>query len=426
MLCEENLLPLIQANVPIVLIMDDYQLHAVKHRWHDWSSAPIIKELFKGNIIRLKYRENSSRYDQTMYTVLQHLKKTGKLHPILRDPKHKIDPCLTRNISFTNPKRKAINERILEAEIQAKQITPTIIGKKRYYEGLNIIAHQNNKKFKYFNSQISTIIQIDEDTVKLKGEYRTIKIPHSKLSDFDYAFCTTTHKSQGRTIPEPYNIYEVNKMTRRLIYTALSRAKSVDQIHLTWTDKTFELDNPETDPEEITIQKPDLVKCKIYEIKDATQNYVGRTTTTLEQRFHEHCTSVNEPPKMKQFVNNGKAKIGLIYEADFHSDDTYGMAELEKYFIRKLNPTLNVQNKPMPIPNNPCKTQHIVPVHLKDNKCQIKDDNHGRLRINWTEAGTPFQKKFRYSTANKKEVMLKAEAFRNELLGRMYGAGLCY
>jgi hypothetical protein len=49
---------------------------------------------------------------------------------------------------------------------------------------------------------------------------------------FYVAYCITTHKSQAKTIREPYTIHEWDKMDRRLRYVALSRATCCEHINI--------------------------------------------------------------------------------------------------------------------------------------------------------------------------------------------------
>jgi hypothetical protein len=44
-------------------------------------------------------------------------------------------------------------------------------------------------------------------------------------------YCTTVYKAQGANFTEDYTIWDYNKMCNKLKYTALSRAKSVNQIN---------------------------------------------------------------------------------------------------------------------------------------------------------------------------------------------------
>lgn len=46
------------------------------------------------------------------------------------------------------------------------------------------------------------------------------------------AFCCTVYKYQGADISEPYDIFNVNGMDKKQLYTALSRTTKFEYIHL--------------------------------------------------------------------------------------------------------------------------------------------------------------------------------------------------
>ena len=50
---------------------------------------------------------------------------------------------------------------------------------------------------------------------------------------FAPAFCVTVYKYQGGTISTPYNIYDVEKMDKKQLYTALSRTTLLNHIDTT-------------------------------------------------------------------------------------------------------------------------------------------------------------------------------------------------
>ena len=60
---------------------------------------------------------------------------------------------------------------------------------------------------------------------------------HSEFGQsFIPAFCVTVYKYQGGTISTPYNIYDVEKMDEKQLYTALSRTTELNHVHLDTTN----------------------------------------------------------------------------------------------------------------------------------------------------------------------------------------------
>ena len=79
----------------------------------------------------------------------------------------------------------------------------------------------------YFN--IQNIKSIDD----IKNDKNKIKL--SWTNDFKHNFENikehkTVHKSQGYTINEPYSIYEIERMSKKVLYTALSRCTKPELI----------------------------------------------------------------------------------------------------------------------------------------------------------------------------------------------------
>ena len=94
-----------------------------------------------------------------------------------------------------------------------------------------MLVTQNLKNENLFNMMEFKIEHITED-----GNMFTIgghTFEYSKFSQcFIPAFCCTVYKYQGAEIDEHYNIYNVNRMDKKQLYTALSRTTKLEYIHL--------------------------------------------------------------------------------------------------------------------------------------------------------------------------------------------------
>jgi len=77
----------------------------------------------------------------------------------------------------------------------------------------------------FFKDQVKDINDNDDNKIKLTYTHDTGKL----LLGGDY---NTTHSVQGDTIDEQYSIYEINKMPRKVLYTALSRASNHKLINI--------------------------------------------------------------------------------------------------------------------------------------------------------------------------------------------------
>ena len=69
---------------------------------------------------------------------------------------------------------------------------------------------------KFFKNQIKGLNEKDNNEIKIT--YTNKKGQNDLDNDYE-----TTHKAQGKTISDRYSVYEINKMPRKVLYTALSR-----------------------------------------------------------------------------------------------------------------------------------------------------------------------------------------------------------
>lgn len=99
-----------------------------------------------------------------------------------------------------------------------------------------VLATTNLKSEEIYNMMEFNVDHIDDASVIIKGTL----FPISKFAQsFIPAFCCTDYKYQGPDINEPYNIYDVNRMEKKQLYTALSRTTKFDYISIStlahWT-----------------------------------------------------------------------------------------------------------------------------------------------------------------------------------------------
>ena len=109
------------------------------------------------------------------------------------------------------------------------------------YSGLPLIARRNtqggeeminNEKF-ILDGYDNEFLYLSSERPDEEGDQTIHKID-VKINDihkyFLLNYCSTTHKAQGETIKENFTIYDFNLMSKKCKYTALSRAKSAEQI----------------------------------------------------------------------------------------------------------------------------------------------------------------------------------------------------
>jgi hypothetical protein len=114
-------------------------------------------------------------------------------------------------------------------------------------EKMPVICNVNNKDKLVNRSEKYYIKSIDKNkkTVTLISELAGVP-PGEQTFDLDYfshnfsyGFCITVHRMQGDEILEHYNIFEVEMMSKELLYTAIGRGKKLKHVHLKYTDKIF-------------------------------------------------------------------------------------------------------------------------------------------------------------------------------------------
>ena len=98
---------------------------------------------------------------------------------------------------------------------------------KRYFHlGDTVIMNYTNYRQGYFNGEVGKIIQYDGENYVVDFEDRTVVV--KDIDDMDLGYAITVHKSQGSEYPEMIlTIPEYNDfITRRMLYTAVTRAKN--------------------------------------------------------------------------------------------------------------------------------------------------------------------------------------------------------
>ena len=88
-------------------------------------------------------------------------------------------------------------------------------------------------------NETAYITELGEETCLIKNsEGVTAEFKYDDFhKDCLLGYCTTIHKSQGDTVEGRLNIFDIGTVThwlkdKRSLYTALSRAKNLESIHL--------------------------------------------------------------------------------------------------------------------------------------------------------------------------------------------------
>lgn len=180
--------------------------------------------------VQMKYKGGCSRYDIKTKDMLMKFLETGKVTAKFADR----EP-LYKNICYLNSTRQNVTRDCCERFIVDKtcyEVTFIYDGNKETYPvcaGMPVLATTNLKTEEIYHMMEFHVEQIDDTNVTIN---ETIS-PISKFAQsFIPAFCCTVYKYQGADISEPYNIFNVNRIDKKQLYTALSRTTKFEYIHL--------------------------------------------------------------------------------------------------------------------------------------------------------------------------------------------------
>lgn len=96
-------------------------------------------------------------------------------------------------------------------------------------KGMPALVTQNLKKYNMFN-----MMEFEIEYIDVKGAtVNNIWLDMNEFrASFILTFCRTEYKCQGAEIDQHYNIYDVNQVDEKQLYTSLSRTRKYEYIHL--------------------------------------------------------------------------------------------------------------------------------------------------------------------------------------------------
>jgi ATP-dependent exoDNAse (exonuclease V) alpha subunit len=170
-----------------------------------------------------------------------------------------------RNLCYYNRTRKRVNKMMMEKYKTVDAIFIPAIETDEHsqdmyvYKGMPLIAMKNvtikqkkgeddlillaNSEFFILDGikdgkAICLSDRANDDGEKVKYKF---EVELENLQKFLYVnYCATVHKSQGSTLSEDYTIWDWNRMSTRIRYTAMSRAKDPSQLNFQNMVHTFE------------------------------------------------------------------------------------------------------------------------------------------------------------------------------------------
>ena len=320
-----------------------------------------------GKVETLEYIEKTCRYDKQTHKLLDKILRHGKVSAYFQP----IDKKLNRNICYLNSTRIKVNTQCCDQFTEGKRyeiVEFKYNNKKERYkvcEGMSVLATQNIKDKEIFNTMEFVIEYIDKDEFKVNNVWFDKK---EFSENFIPSFCVTVYKYQGATIDEPYNIYDVNRMDKKQLYTALSRTTKFEYIHVNnkvFNRKYFNRRSPVL--ELVNSKFNSLHKNgKIYKVTFSNKMvYIDSTCEELATRLKQHLTNKNS----QVFKHKDKnPKIELIVNAP--SKDKKALEKTENRHIAEFAEKYDKQL--INIKSNPLKKKKTEYKVIMENKTQLE------------------------------------------------------
>ena len=270
---------------------------------------------------------------------------------------------------------------------------------------------------KLFNSEIIDS-NIYKKIVEALPKYKEI---------FEPCYAATVYKYQGKTITSKYNIFDVEYMSFKEMYTALSRATKIDDIYFDYElvcDKIFD------DDRNCLVEDTLLKKTKrgiIYELytDEGMMFYVGQTIKKIEDRYKEHL-EWKKGPINRCMSSDKKYKWNINILTDIYYFNENELDRLEKKYIvgyKKdgyINVNIQLQPKKVNAINNEIEMKRNE-LHAKAEKLLHIEELNDRYRIKYTVDGEKKAKYCRFSKkTSKAEALQKITQIRCELLKELY------
>jgi predicted GIY-YIG superfamily endonuclease len=293
---------------------DFNQLPAVLEEYVDFKNAQILSYMFDRNRCELTkiWRTDDDKLLKTLDSIL-----LGKKINVTEYGKKKSQLSLC----WSNACVDAINTRMNNA--YAKVYDHFQLNNMKVYKNMPVISKET--KTDYCNNEEFVVDDYDDEYIYMSNDHRgDIDVSIKDFnSDFKLAYAMTVHKSQGQTIDRPYTIYEWERMSRNMLYVAVSRATHSKYINFgDW--------------------KAELFKGFIYKYthKKTNKVYIG-STKDIKQRKKEHKESQENDKFHKAFRKDGVRAFKFeIIDVNKYADEEK-LFKREQYFINKYQSIKN-------------------------------------------------------------------------------------
>lgn len=222
----------------VILVGDENQLQSVEYGnvLHDLIASGEIEVCRLTDILRqtgticsnaARVNAGDTNLDQDAMFAIKSVEADNIQHLLTSD----YDPTKSQIIS---PIKKgamgtfALN-RMIQSRINSHSPVVAVYGKKKFRLGDKVVMTKNNYDAHYINGDIGYIKKaLENGNLLVEFAGGTICIGKDDYCNMDLAYAITIHKSQGSEFPIVHIVLPEDgrmMMTRRLIYTAITRAK---------------------------------------------------------------------------------------------------------------------------------------------------------------------------------------------------------
>ena len=325
-------------NNKLIIFGDKEQCLPVEEVRYSYFMNNVFKELCECNLVNLSYKEESSRYDNKLNDLLNDFLKTSSLNETTIDKR--INNNLEVNIVKTNKKRWELNHIIDNLHESPNKLLFNDFGdhEMNIYVGMKLSCKINDKNLDLYNGLVLEIKRIEDNKIIFDMNDNELECELVYVSNnFIPTYSMTVYKYQGFTINENYNIHEIEMMTKRELYTAMSRGTKYEYVNFDYTNKIFENENLDS-----------IIKIKYQEPKEnkIDENF---ETSKIIKKYNDNTNNIH-----KEFND----KLNLLKE---------------KYDTK----IQNLNNDLVRMLNNPNNKNRLEKIQLKHEKrCLLEHDKY--------------------------------------------------
>ncbi len=240
------LLSAIKNEAIILLVGDDSQLQSVEYGnvLQDFIESGVIPVYRLTEVMRQKGRIPDNAWKANHGSDALEIGDDFKIYEFQKE--EDALPVLMENIRLDKSKVlcsvkngalgvHTINKKLQESTLRDRDELLSY-GQSKYYKGDYIIITKTDYELGVYNGDIGTIEDYDPSNNRItllftdtKGKTKTVFIDRSQMKLIILAYAITTHKSQGSEWDDIHVLLpdtSQNMLTRRLFYTAITRARS--------------------------------------------------------------------------------------------------------------------------------------------------------------------------------------------------------